>query len=127
MKTAISIITAGLLIALFIILLNDADSKEEVGSFDNIEINDGVQYITILAKGGYSPSVTNAESGIPTILIMKTDNTYDCSLALVIRSINFQEMLEPNGEKVIDLGTPKPGTLRGLCSMGMYNFSINFN
>lgn len=99
---------------------NNADTVE------NVEIKDGVQYITIFARGGYSPRVSTAQAGMPSKLVVKTDGTYDCSLALVIRSIGYQKILSQSGEEVIDLGTPQKGTLQGLCSMGMYNFKINF-
>ncbi|MEI6327036.1 MAG: hypothetical protein WCO78_02845 [Candidatus Roizmanbacteria bacterium] len=93
----------------------------------NISVKDKIQYISIEAKGGYSPRVTNAKSGIPTKLIVKTDNTFDCSSALVIRSVGFQSMLPQTGETEIDLGTHGAGeTVQGICSMGMYSFQIHF-
>lgn len=93
-----------------------------------VEIRNGVQYVTILAKGGYFPRTTEARGGIPTKLIVKTNDTYDCSLSLVIRSIGFQNILPSNGEEVIDLGTPKVGEkIQGVCGMGMYYFDINFS
>lgn len=130
-KTVSIIITLGLIVTLFIVFSGSSTSinnnGNQVTSGQNIEIKDGVQYITINARGGYSPLVTNAQAGIPTKLIMKTNGSYDCSVALVIRSINFQKILPQTGETVIDVGIPKAGEpLQGLCSMGMYNFSINF-
>jgi plastocyanin domain-containing protein len=93
----------------------------------NIDVKDKVQYISIEAKGGYSPRVTSAKSGVPTKLIVKTNNTYDCSSALVIRSVGFQSMLPQTGETEIDLGIHAAGeTIQGLCSMGMYSFQIKF-
>lgn len=98
------------------------------GPAQNVEIRDGVQYVTINAKGGYSPQLSTAKSGTPTKLIVKTNGTFDCSASLVIRSLNYQKILAQTGEEVIDLGTPKLNeTLQGLCSMGMYNFKVNFN
>jgi plastocyanin domain-containing protein len=82
--------------------------------------------VTINAKGGYSPKVSNAEANIKTKLIVRTSDTYDCSAALIIRSIGYQKTLSQTGQEVIDLGTPQIGTLQGICSMGMYNFSVNF-
>lgn len=97
---------------------------EEVQT-QNIEIRDGVQYVTITAKGGYSPRVTEINAGMPTKLIVKTDGTYDCSLSLGISSVKFQKILEPTGEEVIDLGIPKSGDkIQGVCGMGMYSFQI---
>lgn len=93
----------------------------------NSEIRDGIQYVTVQAKGGYSPRVSAARAGVPTKLIVETNGTYDCSAALAIRSIGYQKMLPQTGEEIIDLGTPEPGTLQGLCAMGMYSFAVNFN
>ena len=95
---------------------------------ENSEIKDGIQYITINAGGGYSPRISSAKAGIPTKLIMKTDGIYDCSTSLVIRSVGFQKILPQTGETEIDIAIPKVGVpLQGVCSMGMYSFSVNFN
>ncbi len=125
------IITLGLVVALGIVFLGGSsksqDSANTTGSKQNVEVRDGVQYITIDAKGGYSPKVASAQGGIPTKLIVKTDGTFDCSASLVIRSVGFQKILPPTGETEIDLGVPKAGEpLVGVCGMGMYNFQINF-
>ncbi len=59
---------------------------------------------------------------------MNTENTYDCSSAVVIRAANYRSSLPQTGKTEIDLGTPKAGEkIPGTCSMGMYNFSIIFN
>jgi plastocyanin domain-containing protein len=130
-KSASIIITLGLVIGMGIIFFGS--SKNDTGSVSNqvvqnVEMRDGIQYVTIEARGGYSPKVSNAKAGIPTKLIVKTDGTYDCSSSLVIRSIGYQKILSQTGEETIDLGTPDAGTtLQGTCSMGMYNFVINFS
>ncbi len=118
---------SGTLIAGTIYFVSDksANPDGEVAQSQNSEIKDGVQYITITAKGGYFPHVTEIKGGLPTKLIVRTDGTYDCSAALVIRSVGFQKILQPTGEEIIDLGTPKSGdTVQGVCGMGMYNFQI---
>lgn len=130
-KTVSIIITLGLVVALGIVFLGGSkshDSANTTGSQQNVEVRDGVQYITIDAKGGYSPKVALAQGGIPTKLIVKTNGTFDCSASLVVRSVGFQKILPPTGETEIDLGTPKSGEpLVGVCGMGMYNFQINFS
>ena len=129
-KIALIIITIGLVIGIGIVLLGGSKkgtSDISGQSVENSKIRNGVQYITITAKGGYSPSVSNAKAGIPTKLIIKTNGTYDCSASLVIRSVGFQKILPQTGETEIDIGTPKAGIpLQGVCGMGMYNFQINF-
>ncbi len=102
-----------------------SSSGGEVTQSQNVEIRDGVQYVTVTAKGGYSPRVMQIKGGLPTKLVIKTDGTYDCSASLLVRSVGFQKILQPTGEEVIDLGTPKLGEkVQGVCGMGMYNFQI---
>jgi plastocyanin domain-containing protein len=100
-------------------------NNREITQSNNVEIKDGVQYVTIEAKGGYSPRLSEIKEGLPTKLIVKTDSTFDCSISLVIRSVDFQKVLQPTGEEVVDLGVPKLGDkIQGVCSMGMYSFQI---
>jgi len=127
-KTVSIIITFALVIGIGIIFFGSSKSENNLSeAAQNNKIKDGIQYITINAKGGYFPKVSTAKAGIPTKLIVKTDGTYDCSASLVIRSLGFQKILAQTGEEVIDIGIPKAGQpLQGLCGMGMYNFLINF-
>ena len=129
-KTASIIITIALVIGIGIVFFGQSKNNlDSTGtqSAQNIETRDGVQYVTINARGGYSPKVSIAQANVPTKLVVKTNGTYDCSAALVIRSIGYQKILPQTGEEIIDLGAPRAGTLQGLCSMGMYNFAVNFN
>lgn len=91
----------------------------------NVEIRDDVQYVTVTARGGYAPRMTAIQPDIPTKLVVKTNGTYDCSAALVVRAAGFEKILQPTGEEVIDLGIPKSGeNIQGVCGMGMYGFQI---
>ncbi|MEI7709497.1 MAG: cupredoxin domain-containing protein [bacterium] len=131
-KTVSIIITLALVVALGIVFMGGSKSKSDTvastQAAQNVEVRDGIQYITIDAKGGYFPNISTAKAGIPTKLIVKTNGTYDCSASLVIHSIGFQKILAQTGEETIDIGTPKAGQpLQGVCGMGMYNFSINFS
>lgn len=127
-KTVSIIITLGLIVAVGIIFTGGSKIKNSDQAVQNSEIRDGVQYITIDAKGGYSPQMSTAKAGIPTKLIVKTNGTYDCSASLVVWDAGFQKILPQTGETEIDIGTKNAGeTLQGVCGMGMYNFQINFS
>ncbi len=130
-KTVSIIITVGLVVGIGIILAPGIKSNNNTNpnqTAQTAEIKNGVQYITINAKGGYSPQTVTAKAGIPTKLIVKTNGTYDCSSSLIIHSMNYQKILPQTGETEIDLGIPKSGTpLQGVCGMGMYSFVVNFN
>lgn len=121
---AIIIILLSVLLA-SVVLWGNNDDGEAIKNVQNVEIKDGVQYVTIDAKGGYFPKESSIEPNMPTKLIIKTNNTYDCSASLVVRSANFQKMLKPTGEEIIDLGTLKSGEdINGVCGMGMYSFKV---
>ena len=108
-----------------------ADSKTaDVGmqAGANIAFVDGTQVIDITAKGGYSPRITEAQANVPTILRVNTKGTFDCSSALVIPSLGFRKNLPPSDITDIELPPQEGGTsIQGLCSMGMYSFTVNFN
>ena len=125
--TIISILISVLLIGGAIWLINGQGTDGE-GEASNTSIVGGKQIIEIKAKGGYSPRVTYAKSGMPTLLKMKTQGTFDCSSSLVIPSLNYRTNLQPSGETDIEIPSQKAGiVMKGLCSMGMYNFQIRFD
>ncbi len=130
-NTIIVIAVCAIIIASLIYLFTgktagkDIQEQNQSAQIQNVEVRDGVQYVTVNAKGGYFPKESTIQPDIPTKLIIKTDNTYDCSASLVIRSANFQKMLKPTGEETIDLGTLKSGEdISGVCGMGMYSFRV---
>lgn len=126
-KTSYVIIISALILSIGIIFLGGSKNNIKINEpAQNVEMRNGTQYIVINARGGYSPRVSTAKAGIPTKLIVKTNGTYDCSAALMIRSLSYQKILPQTGEETIDLGIPKIGALQGICGMGMYNFVINF-
>ncbi|MBM3281632.1 MAG: hypothetical protein FJY91_02755 [Candidatus Harrisonbacteria bacterium] len=103
--------------------------KSEVPSTAaNVTIEDGKQVIDLRVKGGYSPKITQAKANIPTTLKLKTNNTFDCSASVVIPDLNYQTFLPSSGATKVELPPQAPGTtLRGLCSMGMFGFTVHFN
>ncbi len=93
----------------------------------NVSTDNGTQVIEIAAKGGYSPSRTTAKAGVATIIRVKTNSTFDCSSSLRIPTLGFSQTLPATGTTDIPLPAQTAGTtLKALCSMGMYNFSISF-
>ena len=126
--TVASIILALIFIGGAIIFARNGAKTDTAVSQNNVSVADGKQIIEIDAKGGYSPSVTIAKANIPTVIKVKTQGTFDCSSALVIQSIGYRANLPPSGETLIEVPPQEAGsTLRGMCAMGMYNFSVKFN
>jgi len=125
---SISVIVIAVAISAIVLLGGDNVSKEPNQTADNVSVVDGKQIITIDAKGGYFPRMTTAKAGLPTVIKMNTQGTFDCSSAITIPSIGYRSNLPPSGETLIEVPPQNAGTtLKGLCSMGMYNFSIQFN
>lgn len=91
----------------------------------NVSMEDGVQVITLSAKGGYRPQTTVAKAGIRTILRFETRGTFDCSSAVRIPALGIDRTLPVSGTTDIDVGGLQPGVLEGTCSMGMYRFSVD--
>lgn len=121
----ISIIISLLIIASTFYLLSTKSDGISMDPIENVTVIDGIQYVTINVRGGYSPKISTVKAGMPVKLIMKTNNTYDCSASLSLPSLGIRKMLQSTGEDVIDLGSLESGkTISGTCSMGMYNFKI---
>ncbi len=126
-STIISILIAVVLIGGAVFLVNGKSDAPQGEVKSNVTVVDGKQIIEIDVKGGYSPRITTAKADMPTIIKMKTSGTFDCSSALTIPSIGYQKNLPQSGITDIEVPAQKVGTnLQGICSMGMYNFSVKF-
>lgn len=127
--TVISIIIVAILIGGAIMLARGDKNSRNIGmrNADNVSVVDGKQIITINAKGGYSPRMTIARADVPTVIKIDTQGTFDCSSAVRIPSLGYHNNLPPSGETIIDVPPQKAGaTVRGLCAMAMYNFTVDF-
>jgi plastocyanin domain-containing protein len=103
-----------------------APSAQNVPAANNVSIENGQQIITIDAKGGYSPRVSSAKAGIPTIIRFRTSGTFDCSSFIRIPSMGVSKSLPSTGTTDIAITSPQAGPLQGMCGMGMYPFQVNF-
>ncbi len=99
----------------------------DAGAVVSATVVDGMQFIDISAKGGYSPRVVVAKAGMPTTLRVATNGTFDCSSSLVIPKLSYQKFLPSSGTEDIPISAEQAqGTLQGLCAMGMYSFQVRF-
>jgi len=88
---------------------------------------DGVQNLAVLANSGYFPLQVKARAGVPSVLRVYTDKTYDCSRAFLLPDLKKQAMLPAKGVTSFPIPAQKKGsTLFGTCGMGMYTFEIRF-
>ncbi|CAM4339477.1 sulfite exporter TauE/SafE family protein [Nocardia ninae] len=85
-------------------------------------IVDGTQTVAITARtGSYSPHAIAATAGLPTTLVIKSDNASGCVRYLVIPDRGIEQILPVRGETRVDLGVLEPGRLDYTCGMGMYS------
>ena len=109
------------------IFMRGGNSPAQDSDTESVVMENGVQVITIAAKGGYSPQSIQAKSGVPTELRVTTNGTYDCSSALVIPALGYDGNLKATGTESIAISADQAqGNLDGTCGMGMYNFEIAF-
>ena len=123
-------ISIAILIAIVLIVIAltlSGGNTNEPENANNVTMEGDQQIINLKARGGYWPKVTTAKADLPTVIKVITNNTFDCSSALVIPSLNWRQNLPPAGATEIKVPAQKAGTkLQGLCAMGMYRFDINF-
>lgn len=122
----IALVVAATLIGGAIMLTLNKPSTGNEPAANNVSIVDGQQIIDISAKGGYTPRVSTAKAGIPTIIRFNTRGTFDCSAYIRIPSMGVSKILPSTGTTDISIGTPLAGPLQGMCGMGMYPFQVNF-
>lgn len=119
-----SIVIAAVIIGGALLLATRGSSQSDDPA-NNVHLVDGKQIIEISAKGGYYPKHSTAKAGIPTVLRIKTNGTFDCSSSVRIPSMNINQFLPSSGTTDIDLGNPQAGTVPGTCGMGMYSFQVD--
>src|SRR5487761_2721938 len=103
-KTIISLAVSAVLIGLafwFVSLKPGAESAGVAAS--TATIVDGKQFVDISAKGGYSPRVVVAKAGVPTVLRVTTNGTFDCSASVVIPKLSYQKFLKSSGTEEITI------------------------
>jgi plastocyanin domain-containing protein len=88
----------------------------------------GKQLIEVTVKEGYQPRAVEAKAGMPAVLQMKTNGTYDCSTTFMIPSLGMRAQLPSTGETDIQIPAQKAGTdLVATCGMGMYSLEVKFD
>ena len=112
------------IVALFAIFIPSHSSEKTA---DNVVIENNTQIITVRAKNGYLPAETTAKAGIPTILRLQTENTYDCSAAISIPQVNINQVLAATEQKDYYIGKREENSIiTGSCSSGSGGFTIKF-
>ncbi|MGB0757384.1 MAG: sulfite exporter TauE/SafE family protein [Patescibacteria group bacterium] len=100
---------------------NKGKRVSEVSETNTLTEVEGEQTLSFIAQGfEYVPTgPTTLQAGVPTKLVVDDRGILGCGAFIAARGLfNGYVALEP-GENVIDLGTPKKGSYKVTCSMGM--------
>ena len=125
--TVLAILAAVVIIGGAILFAGKSSTTADTsGSVNNVSMENGKQIVEVTAKGGYSPRKTIAKAGVPTVLRMDTNGTFDCSSIVRVPSMGLYKNLPPSGSTDIDIGTPQAQPLKVVCGMGMYSFEVDF-
>jgi len=68
--------------------------------------------------GSYSPANIQLKAGVPTTLVVRSQDASGCIRAFIIRGQQY--ILPENGDTPIDLGAMQAGEVNFRCGMGMY-------
>lgn len=79
----------------------------------------GVQEISIMVKGGYSPDVVIVKPGIPVRLNFYRDETAACSEQVVFSDFGIVRDLPAFQHTTIEFTAEKPGEYTFTCGMNM--------
>ncbi|MFI9201564.1 sulfite exporter TauE/SafE family protein [Streptomyces sp. NPDC053048] len=102
-------------------------SAQAAGTADAVRTDaSGKQIVTVTVTSVYSPTAITAKAGVPTTLVLHGNGANGCARGFTIPALGVQEIVETDDDTQVDLGTPKAGTLRFTCSMGMVSGNINF-
>ncbi len=119
----ISLVITAAIIGGAVMLVTD----NRVASTANVTQENEMQVVAINVRGDYQPRLTEAKAGVPTVLRMATQGVLSCALALSVPAAGFEQNLPSTGTMDIPLPPQKVGSsIKGICSMGMYNFEVKF-
>ena len=85
---------------------------------------EGVQEVRIRVKGGYSPDVIKARTGVPLRIVFDRQEDGDCSSKVVFSDFALSRYLAPFVETVVEFTPSRPGTYGFACGMNMIHGSL---
>ncbi|GGM60480.1 hypothetical protein GCM10012275_34510 [Longimycelium tulufanense] len=98
---------------------------ESPGDESVVSVVEGKQTVRITARTGYySPENVQVSGGLPTTLVVHSEDARGCVRAFLVPEYNVEKILPVEGETRIDLGVLQSGTIAYSCGMGMYTGTI---
>jgi plastocyanin domain-containing protein len=83
------------------------------------------QLVTInVTNSGYQPRYIKVRQGVPVRLTLKSNETYSCALAFVLKEFSIKTFLEATDTKTFLFTPGRTGKYTYTCSMGMYTGTL---
>lgn len=84
----------------------------------------GVQELTVVVDGGYTPAALQARAGIPLRLTFDRKDSSSCSEEVVFPAFGVRRFLPTGARTTIELPAPAAGKYEFTCGMGMLRGSL---
>lgn len=79
----------------------------------------GVQEISIVVRGGYTPDTLQVEAGRPVRLTFNRQEADPCSEMVVFEDFGIAADLPPGDDVILEFTPDEPGLYEFACQMGM--------
>lgn len=79
----------------------------------------GMQELTVVVDGGYSPAALRARAGIPLRLTFDRRDSSSCSEEVVLPDFGVRRFLPAGTSTTVELPAPAAGKYEFTCGMGM--------
>lgn len=84
----------------------------------------GVQEVRVVVRGGYSPDVIQARTGMPLRIVFDRQEDGDCSSRVVFTDLALSRFLTPFAETSVEFTPTRPGSYGFACGMNMIHGTV---
>ncbi|HEX4980647.1 MAG TPA: heavy metal translocating P-type ATPase [Ilumatobacteraceae bacterium] len=84
----------------------------------------GVQEVRVVVRGGYSPDVVRARTGVPLRIVFDRQEDGDCSSRVVFADLALSRFLAPFAPTTVEFTPTRPGSYGFACGMNMIHGTV---
>jgi P-type Cu+ transporter len=84
----------------------------------------GVQEVRVVVRGGYSPDVIRARTGLPLRIVFDRQEDGDCSSRVVFTDLSLSRFLAPFAKTTVEFTPTRPGSYGFACGMNMIHGTV---
>jgi len=84
------------------------------------ESNAGLQKVTVIVSGAYSPNIIRAKTGNPLTIVFDRREDNECSKKVIIADFGIVQKLADFSKTEVEFTPDKTGEFSFTCEMGMY-------